>query len=65
MKKVTGSLITLLALVSITTAQAKDKKQTDFESLQKQVEQHIRTFDDLDFNRFSNQANEPPGIKRR
>ena len=55
MKKTIVTLAALFALASIGMAEAKDKKQTDFEALQKKVEQNIKTFDDLDFNRFSNQ----------
>ncbi len=47
--------VAMLACVSISVAQAKNKKQADFEALQKKVEQNLATFDDLDFNVFSNQ----------
>jgi hypothetical protein len=47
--------IILIACLSVSAAQAKSKKLADFEALEKKVEQHIKTFDDLDFNVFSNQ----------
>ena len=50
-----GTTLALIACVAVSTAQAKNKKQSDFEALQKQVEQNMKTFDDLDFNVFSNQ----------
>jgi len=34
---------------------AKSKKELDFEKLEKRVKEHLATFDDLDFNVFSNQ----------
>lgn len=48
-------ILALIICATFSTAQAKNKKQADFEALQKQVEQNIKTFDDLDFNVFSNQ----------
>jgi hypothetical protein len=55
--KLQGSRIVLaLTLIfSFATAQAKDKKQADFEALQKQVKANLATFDKLDFEYFSKQ----------
>ena len=50
-----NTALTLLTVMSMSVAQAKDKKQRDFEMLQKQVEQNLAKFDDLDFNVFSRQ----------
>lgn len=47
--------IAMFAFLAASPAQADDQKQADFEALQKKVEQNIKTFDDLDFNVFSNQ----------
>ncbi len=47
-------LVTMMCL-SITTAHAKSKTLADFETLEKQVKEHLAKFDDLDFNVFSNQ----------
>lgn len=49
------TIITLATILVAGTVQAKDKKLADFEALEKQVKEHIATFDDLDFNVFSNQ----------
>lgn len=54
-RKLQIGLAVVFASISVQTAAAKDKKQQDFEILQKKVEQHLATFDDLDFNVFSNQ----------
>lgn len=54
----TTTKILLAALVTfgvLNTASAKSKKEKDFAQLQKQVEEHLAKFDDLDFNVFSNQ----------
>ncbi len=56
MKKL--NLITTAAgiiLMLTNPAFAKGQKEKDFEALQKKVEQHLATFDDLDFNVFTNQ----------
>lgn len=34
---------------------AKSQKESDFEKIEKRVKEHLATFDDLDFNRFSKQ----------
>lgn len=49
------AFLTLIVFLSVGTAGAKNKNQADFEALQKKVEQHLKIFDDLDFNVFSNQ----------
>ncbi len=49
------TIMAIAVCLSISVAQAKDKKQADFEALQKQVEKNLKNFDDLDFNVFSNQ----------
>ncbi|MEK2643983.1 ester cyclase [Bdellovibrio sp. BCCA] len=51
-----GFLLGLAVLATTSSlAFAKSTKQEDFEKLQKKVEEHLATFDDLDFNVFSNQ----------
>lgn len=52
--KLTALLILAAALTSV-SAFASDKKLSDFEVLQKQVAKNLATFDDLDYNVFSNQ----------
>jgi hypothetical protein len=54
-KTILTSALAILASMTLSVAQAKDKKQSDLEALQKRVEANIKTFDDLDFNVFSNQ----------
>lgn len=49
------TLVAVTTLLTAGMAEAKSKKQSDFEALEKKVEQHLKTFDDLDFNVFSNQ----------
>ncbi|RYZ79329.1 MAG: polyketide cyclase [Proteobacteria bacterium] len=49
------SAIGLLVSMSFSVAHAKDKKQSELEALEKVVQEHLKTFDDLDFNVFSNQ----------
>lgn len=51
--KIPAILLLAVALTGM-TAFASDKK-SDFEVLQKQVEKNLATFDDLDYNVFSNQ----------
>jgi hypothetical protein len=48
------SLLLVAALLGA-SAFASDKKTSDFEALQKQVQKNLANFDDLDFNVFSNQ----------
>lgn len=55
MKKLLKGILLVAAMINLNAAIAKDKKQADFEILQKKIEEHIKTFDDLDFNVFSNQ----------
>ena len=55
MNKITILYTALLAAVSVNLAEAKDKKQTDFESLQAEVKKNLATFDKLDFEYFSKQ----------
>ena len=56
MKTITKILLaTLVTFGALNAAVAKSKKEQDFARLQKQVEQHLAQFDDLDFNVFSNQ----------
>lgn len=55
MKLKTIAATTMLGMMLFTSAEAKDKKLEDFEALQKKVEKNLATFDDLDFNVFSNQ----------
>lgn len=51
-----NKILLMMALVfSFSTVQAKDKKQADFEILQKQVKANLATFDKLDFEYFSKQ----------
>src|SRR6478752_3807838 len=47
--------ITMALVSSFSTANAKDKKQADFEALQKQVTANLAVFDKLDFDYFSKQ----------
>lgn len=49
------TVITLIAGIAVSTAHAKNQSQKDFEALEKKIKEHIATFDDLDFNVFSNQ----------
>ncbi|QDK37549.1 ester cyclase [Bdellovibrio sp. NC01] len=49
------SLIVFIAMIAVSTTQAKNKSQKDFEQLEKKVKERLATFDDLDFNVFSNQ----------
>lgn len=55
MKTKLTTILILAASLLGQSATAADKKASDFEALQKQVQKHIATFDDLDFNVFSNQ----------
>jgi hypothetical protein len=55
MKTKITALLLLAAALTGQFAFAADKKTSDFEALEKQVQQHLATFDDLDFNVFSNQ----------
>ena len=48
-------LLLLAAALVAQSASAADPKSSEFEALKKQVQQHLATFDDLDFNVFSNQ----------
>jgi len=54
MKTKIPAILLLAAALTGMTAFASDKK-SDFEVLQKQVEKNLATFDDLDYNVFSNQ----------
>jgi len=54
MKTKIPAILLLSAALTGMTAFASDKK-SDFEVLQKQVEKNLATFDDLDYNVFSNQ----------
>ena len=49
------SLLVFTVMIAVSTTQAKDKSQKDFELLEKKVKENLATFDDLDFNVFSNQ----------
>jgi len=53
--QMTGLIALAAASLLVSPAVAVDRKSSDFEALQKQVEQHLANFDDLDFNVFSNQ----------
>jgi hypothetical protein len=55
MKTKITALLLLAAALTGQFAFAADKKTSDFEALEKRVQQHLATFDDLDFNVFSNQ----------
>jgi hypothetical protein len=52
---VSTAVLTLVTFLSMSFAQAKDKKIEDFEALQKQVNANLATFDKLDFEFFSKQ----------
>ncbi len=53
--KLSALLLVLAALLVAQPASAADQKPSEFEALKKQVQVHLATFDDLDFNVFSNQ----------
>lgn len=55
MKTKFSALLILAASLLGQSATAADKKASDFDALQQKVQKHIATFDDLDFNVFSNQ----------
>jgi len=55
MKTKITAILTLAACLLGQSALAADKKASDLEALQKQVQQNLANFDDLDFNVFSNQ----------
>ena len=55
MKTKITALFLLAAALTGQSAFASDQKTNDFAALEKQVQQHLATFDDLDFNVFSNQ----------
>lgn len=43
------TLVTVTTLLTAGMAEAKSKKQSDFEALEKKVEHHLKTFDDLKY----------------
>ena len=55
MKTKITALFLLAAALTGQSAFASGQKTNDFAALEKQVQQHLATFDDLDFNVFSNQ----------
>jgi len=55
LKTIPALTTALLSFALLNPAFAKSKSQKDFEALEKKVEEHLKNFDDLDFNVFSNQ----------
>jgi biotin-(acetyl-CoA carboxylase) ligase len=53
--KLTFIFVAILSLLSVSSAFGKNKKQEDFEVLQKKVEKNLAKFDKLDFTDFSGQ----------